>query len=177
MIQRATETYLMRLTMPVEEQGLWHLHHRGIDPPSVRDLSERAFVEYITLTPTVNDGRWIVQCPHCGGAQLASPGWARFLCCDCANVAFGGRWLGVEWPDDDLVAAGEAALGARPDVLTRNWDPTSETIGALLAENVIHGGLVDVETRTAAGDIGADQVTHMIPQGLLRLSPPRRELG
>ncbi len=173
MIQRATDSYLMRLTMPVEQKGHWHLHHRGVDAPTVREMAALELVVDIVLTPVVNDGRWIVQCPHCGGAQLASPNWARFLCVDCANVAFGGRWLGVEWPDEQLVTAGEAALVARPDILTRNWDPTSETIGALLAENVIHGGLVDVSARTAAGDIGASQEDHMIPEGTPKLSLPR----
>jgi len=171
MIQRATETYLMRLTMSVEEKGLWHLHHRGVDLPTMHHLAGLDFADDLVLTPEVNDGRWIVQCPSCGGAQLASPAWSRFLCCDCANVAFGGRWLGVEWPDEGLVAAGEAALGARPAVATRNWDPVSETIGALLAENVMHG-LVDADARTAAGDIGAPQEGHMIPEGQPKLSLP-----
>lgn len=173
MIQRATETYLMRLTMSVEEKGLWHLHHRGVDPPTVGELAALGFALDVVLTPEVNDGRWIVQCPHCGGAQLASPAWERFLCADCANSAFGGRWLGVEWPDEALVAAGEAALVARP-IANRNWDPVTETIGALLAENVIHG-LVDIEARTAAGDIGASQEDHMIPEGIPKLSLPRGE--
>lgn len=165
MIQRASESYLMRLTARAEEGGFWHLHHRGVDPPGVREQANLTFSTDAVLTPVVDDGRWIVKCPHCGGAQLASPDWRRFLCVDCANVAFGGRWLAVEWPSEDLVAAGEALLAARPDVATRNWDPTKESVGALKAENVIFGALFDPTTGAVFGDLGADESALMIPGG------------
>lgn len=157
----------MRLTMKVEEQGFWHLHHRGIEPPTVPEMANKGFLTEMVLLPFVNDGRWIVVCPgrRCGGAQLASPRWTRFLCVDCNNVDVGGQWLSVQWPDDDLIVAGEAALMARPDPKTRNWDPAGETVGALLVENVEPGGLFNPVTGAVAGDIGADQQAYMIPAG------------
>lgn len=166
-IQRATDTYLLRLTARVEEQGFWHLHHVGIEPPSMHVQASMGVAVDLVLYPIVNGGRWVVRCPNerCNGAQLASPSWARFLCVDCANVAFGGQWLAVEWPAEELVAAGEAALAARPDPSTRNWDPTGETVGYLLAENVVHGQLFDRQTGAVAGDIGAPQGAYMIPTG------------
>lgn len=168
MIQRASDSYLMRLTMRAEEGGLWHLHHRGVDPPKVADQGRMGVSIDVVLTPVVNDGRWIVVCPHCAGAQLASPTWPRFLCADCANVVFGGQWLSVEWPEPELAHAGEALLAARPDPATRNWDPTKETIGALKAENVLFGGLFDRQSGAVAGDIGAPGTGHMVPSGAVR---------
>lgn len=175
MIQRATDSYLLRLTMKAEEGGFWHLHHRGIEPPTVPELAAKGFLTEMILLPVVNDGRWVVRCPRqrCNGAQLASPRWTRFLCVDCNNVEFGGQWLTVEWPDDELVEAGEAALMARPDPATRNWDPSGETIGALLVENVEFGGLFDPVTGAVAGNIGADQQSYMIPDGTRFPSLPR----
>lgn len=165
MIQQASDAYLLRLTAKVEEQGLWHLHHRGVEPPTVQSLAQLGFAADIILTPIVNDGRWIVRCPHCDGAQFAAPTWGRFLCVDCANLAVGGRWLTVEWPAKEVLQAGEAALMARPDPGTRSWDPAAETIGALLAENVIFGALYDPTSGAVAGDIGADQRGMLRPGG------------
>jgi hypothetical protein len=167
MIQRASDSYLLRLTTRVEEGGHWYLHHQGVDPPTLREQASLSFSANLVLTPRVDHGRWIVECPHCHGAQLASPDWHRFLCNDCANVAFGGRWLAVEWPSEDLAAAGEALLGARPDVATRNWDPTKETIGALKAENVIFGALFDPQTGAVTGDLGVPEDALRIQSGTL----------
>jgi len=161
MIQRADHVYRARLFIKAgHEGGLWHLHLKGIEPfaPQGVDLTT-------VVTPRVDHGAWIVDCPHCNGAQFASPegpGHDRFFCIDCANVAYGHQWLQVLWPEPDQVEAGEAALDARPDIATRNWDPTTETLGALLAENVIFGQLFDAETGEVAGDLGADRTKVLV---------------
>ncbi len=72
------------------------------------------------LPVVVNHGRWVVECP-CGGAQLASRTDRRFLCVDCRNVLFGGKWVAVEWPE--RAAALEAELMRRPLAPMRNWRP------------------------------------------------------
>lgn len=79
----------------------------------------------------VNEGRWVVSCPDCGGAQLACRSDPRFLCNECANVVIGGLWRPVVWPEDVLGI--ETALEKRPLVHTRNWLP-GETAAQLLAE-------------------------------------------
>jgi hypothetical protein len=81
-----------------------------------------------------NHGRWIVDCPFCRGAQLASPTDRRFLCADCGNVNVGGKWLRVIWPADP--AAIEAALLVRP-LENRNWWP-GESPSDLRRENRAH---------------------------------------
>lgn len=101
----------------------------------------------------VNHGRWVADCPGgCGGAELAHDD--VFMCRECGNVVTRHRPIALVWPAEEDVRAIEAALVVRP-VLNRNW-AIDETIGALLAENAMHG-LVDSETGHVAGDIGADQ--------------------
>ena len=170
MIQRADHVYRARLFIKAgHEGGLWHRHLQGVEPfaPQGVDLT-------VTLVPRVYEGAWIVDCPHCGSAQYAGPdgpGADRFFCIDCLNVAVGRQWLRVEWPSEADVAAIEAALDARPDFATRNWDHR-ETIGRLLAENVIEGGLYDTETGAVAGDVGAEQNRVLAqPRGVRPLLP------
>lgn len=101
----------------------------------------------------VNHGRWVADCPFgCGGAELAMDD--RFTCRECYNAAGGHRPIPLVWPAPDDVRAIAAALDVRP-VLNRNWN-LDESIGALLAENAMHG-LFDLETGAVYGDIGADQ--------------------
>jgi hypothetical protein len=80
-------------------------------------------------------GMWIVDCPTCGGAQVAAAGDHRLLCVDCYNADIGGRWRQVTWPAD--AAQIERVLLARPDLETRNW--TTETVAELQAENLQRG--------------------------------------
>ncbi len=151
MIQRASAQYQARLFIKAEEGGFWHRHHQGVEPFAPSGVALGA----PSVTPCVNDGRWIVQCSHCGGAQLAAPEMDRFFCVDCVNTSCDGQWFAVEWPEAAHVEAIEAALSARPDIASRNWSP-DETVGVLLAENHL-AGLVDVEAEKVAGDIGFDQ--------------------
>lgn len=83
----------------------------------------------------INEGRWIAGCPDCNGAQLAAREDKRFMCNECANIAVGGLWRPVVWPQ--AVAAIEEVLEVREDT-NANWLP-GETVADLLAENVEHG--------------------------------------
>jgi hypothetical protein len=164
MIQRADHVYRARLFIKAgHEGGLWHRHLQGVEPfvPQGVDLTT-------TVVPRIYQGAWIIDCPHCHSAQYASPegpGADRFFCIDCLNVAYGRQWLQVRWPPPDQIAAGEAAVDAREDFATRNWNPAEETIGALLAENVMFGQLFDSETGEVAGDIGAARNQVTLPSG------------
>ena len=86
----------------------------------------------------VNDGRWLVQCPVCNGAQLASRGDPRFFCIDCLNEHAQRQWLSVAWPSTDQQAEIEGLLLKRPLTHTRSWKP-DETTEKLRAENLAHG--------------------------------------
>lgn len=83
----------------------------------------------------VNEGRWVVECPDCLGAQLAAREDRRFLCHCCGNVAIGGHWRPVAWPED--VPGIEAALELRPEV-NAHWLP-GESVAHLKRENAEHG--------------------------------------
>lgn len=87
----------------------------------------------LAIDATANQGRWVVECPDCCGAQLATREDPRFMCNVCANVAVGGFWRPVTWPAD--VAAITDVLDQRP-VVNQNWQPT-ETLESLQDENEI----------------------------------------
>lgn len=88
------------------------------------------------LDAFVNHGRWMVQCPGCPSACLASRRDHRFFCPECGNALDGGHWLPVRWPMDWQMI--ERLLGGRPDRRNRNWHP-GETVEALQAENIENG--------------------------------------
>jgi hypothetical protein len=90
----------------------------------------------VPVVAVVNAGRWLVPCPSCYSAQLASREDPRFYCVECGNPSVGGAWLTVSWPE--AANEGEALLTMRPDPRTRGWLAT-ETVADLLAENEQHG--------------------------------------
>lgn len=153
MIERADSDYFAKLFVKAPA-GFWHLHTKGIEP-----FVPQSVALGVSVAGIVRQGRWIVQCPHCAGAQLGAPDIDRFICVDCANVAVDGQWLRVLWPDDEGVQAIEAALVARPDVVTRCWE-SHETVGQLLFENMEHN-LIDHDGERVLGDIGADQTRRL----------------
>lgn len=73
----------------------------------------------------LNHGRWIVRCPKCPNAELASE---RFRCSECGAA---GR---VVWPEDRTEI--ERLTLVRPTV-NRNWSP-GESVALLAAENLEH---------------------------------------
>lgn len=83
----------------------------------------------------VSEGRWVIDCPDCGSAQMANRTDHRFMCSDCANIAVGGKWRPVVWPGD--TEAIESVLEQRP-VPNQNWAP-GETVEQLAVENLAHG--------------------------------------
>lgn len=86
----------------------------------------------------VSDGRWVVACPDCNSAQLASQTDPRFMCIECANVINGGNWRPLHWPRNR--AAIEKVLQLRPTV-NQNWHP-GETVADLKVENAMHNELL-----------------------------------
>lgn len=156
MIKRADRTYFTMLFVEAERGGFWTLHGQGFPAPATSGVfPEGVDLAVEPLEPFVARGRWLVVCPNpgCGGMQLAAPGIDVFFCIECNN---GGRplFLRVAWYPPEAIHAIESALDARPDPLTRNWQP-NETVGFLLAEN--HGAdLLDASGEAPAGDVGYD---------------------
>ena len=94
--------------------------------------------EILPIVARVNHGRWIVDCPACPSASLAtSPrpnvpsAVPAFRCPDCGS----GPWP-TTYPVERATIVD--ILGRRPDVTTRNWSPC-ETLDDLEAENIGHG--------------------------------------
>ena len=102
----------------------------------------------------VEQGRWIIDCPDCGGATLGDPDDRRFFCPDCMNASAGGFWLPVVYPEsvDEI----ETELLRRP-IANRNFLPT-DTVDRIKSENSAHGvaGVKrpSVETAFAGGERG-----------------------
>lgn len=119
----------------------------GPCPPAVRPLHPGNWVAGIPLEQAlaapmakathavparVEHGRWLVQCPDCGGAQLTAIEDKRFMCVECANVSIDVKWRPVIWPAD--VTAIVKQLEAREVPVLQHWDP-DETAADLAAEN------------------------------------------
>lgn len=137
--------------LPAGRMAEASLHPRfwgGVAPIPVAGLAAAS------IAVQVNDGRWLVQCPGCQSAQMASRTDRRFYCGECSNGSHGGQWVSVTWPadGDDI----DTVLAARPDPTTRNWVPTKgdgspETVADLIAENDVHSIPVPLDVRNRHG--------------------------
>lgn len=91
------------------------------------------------LPARINSGRWIVDCPDCGGAEFVFLDEPLMFCMNCFNAgAAAGQWRSVQLPAPTLRDSVEAALVVRPRPDSRNWEP-GESVEALQEENIQHG--------------------------------------
>lgn len=114
-------------------QGYFDKAGWGMIPPETA-INGQVFAE-------VNHGRWIVRCPVCPSAALASERTKLFLCPECGSPENGNRWYAVIFPP--FKRAIENVLLRRPmrnpnHAPTRNWLP-GETVADLVAENTLQG--------------------------------------
>lgn len=75
------------------------------------------------LEARVDHGRWIVDCPHCKGAECVTLDDPVFLCLSCGNEAVGGKLYRVKFPPPARRRKLEALLAERP-LFGQNWDPS-----------------------------------------------------
>lgn len=63
------------------------------------------------VTPFLNDGRWIAECPNplCGGAELVDPDWPLFVC----SSGCGAGPYTVKFPKD--------VKGVEAKYIAENW--------------------------------------------------------
>lgn len=89
---------------------------KGIEPP-------KAVAGDFTIAAEIDNGRWIVKCPNCGGAQIASRKDRRFFCLDCLNdyEPARGRWVRVIWPAKAIEI--ENQIQGEPERTRQNWRP------------------------------------------------------
>ena len=88
-----------------------------------------------TVEALVNHGRWLAECPLCGGAELVSSAWPFFFCMSCGMEDNGSHVMRVEFPKSRRQI--EALLAVRPTD-NRHWSP-GETKRDLANENAAHG--------------------------------------
>lgn len=112
------------------------------------------FHQGIHARARVYRGRWIVECPFCGGAQPAAVASGVSYCIDdaCGNGgprgAY-GQWLPLTLDTLDMMSL-EALLSMRPMLQTRNTSH-DDTVASILAENQAHGiGPEDLPRSVAA---------------------------
>ena len=124
-----------------------HFRKKGWGTPSIEDAQNM-------VTPEVNHGRWIIECPGgCGGAVIASWEFLYYICVECGSPDNDGEWYRVAWPPE--WARVEALLASRPAkdlrrATTRNWKP-GEAMASLEAENRAHGVEVPPEPKPEVG--------------------------
>jgi len=95
-----------------------------------------AAISSVAVPAQMEWGRWIIKCPFCPSAQLASDTDHKFFCTDCQNAGASGKWLPVAWPANRKVL--ESLVSIRPRVENRGWLPT-QTAKDLAAENAQRG--------------------------------------
>lgn len=82
----------------------------------------------------INHGRWVVECPVCGGGELALE---KLEVCGIPTC---GTQFEVVYPEAPERVAAERVLMAREDPDTRNWRPDrGEQVLDLKAENAVRG--------------------------------------
>lgn len=87
------------------------------------------------LEARINQGRWVIDCPFCKGAETIWPGEPWFLCAACRN---NGTDLAIRVELPKNKAKIEEALDKRPEPENRNWTP-GETLSDLKTENEKQG--------------------------------------
>jgi hypothetical protein len=92
------------------------------------------FAEGIQVEAEINQGRWIVPCPFCTGAEMLDMKDLRFFCLSCYNKAVGGKWIKVAVPKEKEVKGVEREL-LRREVVNQNWT-AKESIEGLRKENL-----------------------------------------
>lgn len=99
----------------------------GLKAYSLRDSGD-------TLIANVSTGRWVADCPACGGGIALWVENPRACCLTCGTV-----YSAVDWPDADELATATLVLSVRP-VGNQAWRrDRGETSQTLINENIQHG--------------------------------------
>ena len=80
--------------------------------------------------PRLEHDRWLVVCPCGGGAGVSTEGIA--YCCDCGAVM-----TVADWPRAAIRSDVDQIFMSRAPK-SRNWNPATETLDDLRAENLSH---------------------------------------
>lgn len=110
-------------------------HQAGVVLPEVMGTAPGP-----VLSAFVNNGRWLVLCPSCYGAECARED-ERFLCEGCWNADAGRQWLPAVFPPER--ADVEMVLLQRPAPRNRNWRgpwAPQETVDDLRREQAANMG-------------------------------------
>lgn len=106
-------------------------------PPQVAGWLQRIplAVDHPALTPYINHGRWVVNCPFCQGAEVIWNDDLCFLCLSCFNNKANFQPIKVTFPK--LRQTLEQILNKRPLAANRNW--AGESVQQLKDENKLAG--------------------------------------
>jgi hypothetical protein len=86
------------------------------------------------LIANVSTGRWVADCPNCGGGVALWRENVRACCLTCGCV-----YSGIDWPDAAEMAEAEAILLARPPANQAWRRDIGETLDDLRRENEAAG--------------------------------------
>lgn len=103
------------------------MEKRGHGKPSTEQRDD------IAVEAEILQGRWIVQCPFCPGAEMADEDDKWFLCLSCYNEEINGAFIKVVWPSNARQI--ETVLMERKRIDDRTWT-RDKSIMHLEAENV-----------------------------------------
>ncbi len=94
-----------------------------------------------TVNATINQGRWIAECPAgCGNAIVVSQAFPYYICVDCGSDENDGNWYNVIFPRTKKAIETELLKRSAKKPFwadTRNW--TTESLATLREENRVLG--------------------------------------
>ena len=101
-------------------------------PELIKELDKKPHGDAVVAR--VNHGRWIGDCPVCGGAEVVDPDDPVFMCLSCLNDANQRKVRPVDFPDENFRLRMGEVLVHRGERRARGWDP-GETIEDLKRQN------------------------------------------
>jgi hypothetical protein len=114
-----------------EVRAFWELYverHRQAGRPLELHRSRKKLHAY------VSDGRWVAECPECGGGVALWQENPEACCLDCATV-----YSKIGWPHEREIMEAERVLAARPTNQLHWRSHEGETVEDLKIENIVRG--------------------------------------
>ena len=120
------------------------------------------------LKACIDNGRWIVRCPDCHGAELVSRKWKKFYCISCSNSEHGHKIRPVQFPKNaDRI---EETLLKRPHHDFMYWEP-GQTIRQLKSKKEFHRSWTAPRTWVTGELVTASIMNVHIKENLLETAP------
>lgn len=162
MIKDSRQMYGYAATTPEEVRAAWSEYvaekfRRG-QVPFAEDAAVTGFRHSDKrLRAYINEGRWVADCPRCNSGIAVWVGMPDAACYDCGRV-----FSDIKFPKEAERLRAENVLLKRESLTNMCWDPDTESVADLKAENALQG----VDATDAPVQPPVDDVEPYIPPEL-----------